>query len=88
VIATIHEEIAIGTTADTAWKGDVRRLFAPTLSDSRMEAPGARVAIFVNGMVIKERIVDCDPIHRRVACAVVESDFVHHSAPMQIIPID
>jgi Polyketide cyclase / dehydrase and lipid transport len=92
-MATIHEEIVIRTSADAAWKalsavGDVRNIFAPVLSDSHAEAPDVRVAVFANGMVVKERMVDCDPVRRRVAYAVIESDFVHHSASMQIIAID
>jgi Polyketide cyclase / dehydrase and lipid transport len=92
-MATIHAEIVIRSAADAAWTvlsavGDVRHVFAPVLSGSHMEAPGRRVVTFANGMVIKERIVDCDPVRRRIAYAVVESDFIHHSASMQIVPID
>ena len=92
-MATIHEEVVIRTPADAAWTAlsavaDVRHIFAPVLSGSHMEAPGMRVVTFANGMVIKERIVDCDPVRRRVAYAVVDGDFVHHSASMQILPID
>jgi hypothetical protein len=36
-------------------------------------------------MAVKERIVSVDPARMRVAYAVIESGFVHHSASMQVI---
>jgi hypothetical protein len=44
-----------------------------------------RVATFANGMVVKERIVSVEPERMRIAYGVIESQFVHHSASMQVV---
>jgi hypothetical protein len=50
-----------------------------------LEGEDVRVATFANGQVIKERIVSVEPQRRRVAYGVIESQFVHHSASMQVV---
>jgi hypothetical protein len=37
-------------------------------------------------MVVKERIVSVEPQRMRIAYAVIESQFLHHSASMQVVP--
>ena len=36
-------------------------------------------------MVVKERIVSVEPERMRIAYSVIESQFVHHSASMQVV---
>jgi hypothetical protein len=37
-------------------------------------------------MVVKERIVSVEPQRMRIAYSVIESQFAHHSASMQVVP--
>ena len=59
--------------------------FAGVLKDCRLEREDLRVATFANGMVVKERIVSVEPERMRIAYGVIESQFVHHSASMQVV---
>ncbi len=88
-MASIIKEIELDVGADVAWAmlrevGEAERAFTPVLTDSRLDG-GVRTVTFANGMVVKEQIVDIDEGHRRVAYAVVEGQFSHHSASMQVI---
>jgi hypothetical protein len=49
---------------------------------------GIRTVTFANGLVVQERIVTVDEPRRRVAYSVLGEMFEHHSASMQILPVD
>ena len=90
-MATVHIETSIRAPAQKVWQalaatGDAHLAFAGVLTDCRLEREDLRVATFANGQVIKERIISVDPQRMRVAYGVIESQFVHHSASMQVIP--
>ena len=53
------------------------------LTDCRMDGPDARIAIFGNGMVAKELIIDHDKAHR-VSWSATGGRLTHHNASMQI----
>jgi hypothetical protein len=92
-VASIHHELTVNVSADKAWAalrqvGLAHKLFAPVLSDGRLEGD-VRTVTFANGMVTRERIVDISEDRRRVAYSVIEgSPMTHHNASMQIVPID
>ncbi|HEY6259126.1 MAG TPA: SRPBCC family protein [Xanthobacteraceae bacterium] len=89
-MACIHYEILLDVSADKAWAalrdvGSAHRLFAGVLTDGRLDGD-IRTVTFANGLVARERIIDVDESHRRVAYAVIDNMFEHHSASMQILP--
>ena len=49
---------------------------------------GPVTVTFANGMVVRERIVDIDQQRRRLCYAVLGDMFEHHSASMQILPVN
>jgi uncharacterized protein YndB with AHSA1/START domain len=89
-MAAVHVETRIRAPAQQVWQalaaaGDAHRAFAGVLKDSRMESEDLRIATFANGMVVKERIVSVEPQRMRIAYSVIESQFAHHSASMQVV---
>jgi hypothetical protein len=89
-MASIHQDVLVNVGADRAWHalrdvGNAARLFAGVLIDSRLDGD-VRTVTFEHGRVLRERIVDVDEARRRVAYAVLDGGFAHHSASMQIVP--
>jgi hypothetical protein len=89
-MASIHLETIIEAPAEQVWAvlaaiGEAQRAFAGVLSDCRLERDDVRAVTFVNGLVVKERIVGVDPGRMRIAYAVIESGLEHHSASMQVV---
>jgi hypothetical protein len=89
-MAAVHIQIAIRAPAHQVWQalaatGDAHLAFAGVLTDCRLEREDLRVATFANGLVVKERIVSVEPQRMRIAYGVIESQFVHHSASMQVV---
>jgi len=89
-MAAVHIETPIRAPAQKVWNalaatGDAHLAFAGVLTDCRLESEELRVATFANGQVIKERIVSVEPQRMRIAYGVIESQFVHHSASMQVV---
>jgi uncharacterized protein YndB with AHSA1/START domain len=88
-VASIHLETLIQAPAERVWAalaaiGEAHKAFSGVLSGCRLESDDVRVVTFLNGMVVKERIISVDPTRMRVAYAVIESELEHHSASMQI----
>jgi hypothetical protein len=88
-MASIHLERVIPAPADQVWAtlaavGEAHRAFAGVLSGCHLDREDVRVATFVNGLVVKERIVSVEPARMRLAYAVIESQLLHHSASMQL----
>ena len=89
-MAAVHVETRIRASAQKVWQalaatGEAHKAFAGVLKDSRLESEDLRIATFENGMVVKERIVSVEPERLRIAYSVIESQFVHHSASMQVV---
>jgi hypothetical protein len=89
-MASIHHELSVQVDADRAWQalrsvGDAHTLFAPVLTDGQLSGD-TRTVRFANGMTVRERILDVDDRHRRVAYAVVDGPgMAYHHASMQIV---
>jgi hypothetical protein len=89
-MASIHQQVVVEVDSEKAWTalrdvGEAHRLFAPVLTDSRLDAD-IRTARFANGMVLRERILDVDDRRRRVAYSVMDGPgMTYHHASMQIV---
>jgi len=84
-MASISKHIPLEADADTVWTalrdvGNVHQIFAPVLTDCRLEHDDTRVVTFANGLVVHERIVDVDDDARRLAYTVLDGPFTHHHA--------
>ena len=91
-MASIWWEEPVMAPADRAWAALRRvdlahRLFAPVLADGTIEGD-IRTVTFANGLVVCERIIDINEARRRLAYSVLSDLFEHHSASMQILPVD
>jgi uncharacterized protein YndB with AHSA1/START domain len=88
-MASIHKEITVEVTPETAWRAlrrveDAHELFTPVLVDVRL-AGDTRTVRFANGMVVQERILAIDDNQRRVAYTVLDGPGIaYHHASMQI----
>jgi len=88
-MASIRKEIVVDVGAEPAWDalrrvGQPHTLFAPVLTGSDLSGD-VRTVRFANGMVVRERILDVDEAHSRVAYAVVEPEgMTYHHASMEI----
>ena len=89
-MASIHKEIALEVGPEAAWAalrnvGDAHRLFAPVLTECRLEGD-VRTVRFANGMVLHEQILDVDDARRRVAYAAVDGPgMTYHHASMRVL---
>jgi Polyketide cyclase / dehydrase and lipid transport len=88
-MASIRKEIVIDTGLEPAWSalrrvGEPHTLFAPVLTDAQIEGD-VRTVRFANGMIVRERILDVDDEHRRIAYAVLDPHGMsYHHASMQV----
>ena len=91
-MSSIWWEEMIAVPAEIGW-ASLRRvdraheLFSPVLVDGRISGD-IRTVTFANGLVVRERIVDVDEARQRICYTVLDGVFEHHSASMQIVPID
>lgn len=88
-MASIRKEIVIDVGVEPAWDA-LRRieaphaLFAPVLVGAEMQGD-VRTVRFADGTVVRERILDVDDEHRRVAYAVIDQPgMTYHHASMQL----
>ncbi len=88
-MASIRKEVVIDVGVEPAWDAlrrvaEPHTLFAPVLAGAEMHGD-VRTVRFANGMELRERILDVDDEHRRVAYAVVEPQgMTYHHASMQL----
>jgi hypothetical protein len=88
-MASIRRETTLHVNADAAWAalrepGLAQEAFAPVLSGCEIEGD-VRTVRFAAGMVARERILDVDDAHRRIAYAALDVAGVqYHHASMQI----
>jgi hypothetical protein len=91
-MATIRWEEPVAVPVERAWAA-LRRvdrahiLFSPVLVDGAMEGD-IRTVTFANGRAVRERIITVDEQRRRIAYSVLGDMFEHHSASMEILPVD
>lgn len=88
-MASITMEAVVRAPAETVWRalanvGDAHRVFAGVLTDCRSESNDTRTVTFANGLAVTERIIDVDPVRKRIAYTVVTGGFEYHGASMRI----
>lgn len=92
-MASVHKEFHVDATPDQVWEvlrdfGAVHERLAPGfVTDTRLDAD-TRTVTFADGTIVAERLVDLDPVSRRVAYTVVGGSLhpSHHHAWMQALP--
>ncbi|MFF5035316.1 SRPBCC family protein [Nocardia salmonicida] len=92
-MASVHREFLVDAAPDEVWDvlrdfGAVHQRLAPGfVTDTRLDAD-TRTVTFADGTVVAERLVDLDPVSRRVAYTVVGGSLhpSHHHAWMQAVP--
>jgi len=88
-MACIHREVLIEAPVADVWAAvrDVgavhQRLARGFVVDTRLDGD-ARIVTFVNGVVVRELIVDVDNEARRLAYAAVGGRASHHNASIQV----
>lgn len=92
-MASIHKEFVVDATPEQVWDvlrdfGAVHERLAPGfVTDTRLDAD-TRTVTFADGTIVAERLIDLDPVGRRVAYSVVGGSLhpSHHHASMQALP--
>ena len=93
-MASIHKEIEIQRSKDAVWDAirDVgaihKRLVPGFVVDCRLDADGAaRTITFVNGMTVRELIVDVDDQRHRHSWSARGGPLTHHNASVQVFAL-
>lgn len=94
-MASVHSEFVVETAPEEVWDvlsdfGAVHARLAPGfVIGTRLDAD-TRTVTFADGTIVCERLVDLDPVRRRVAYTVVGGSLhpSHHHASMQALPAE
>ncbi|MFQ6397263.1 SRPBCC family protein [Nocardia sp. KC 131] len=95
-MGSVKKEIVVEATVEDVWaiigdfdQGPIR--MAPGfVTECRLDGPGVRVATFVNGTVLRERLIALDEVQRRFVYSIVGDSVTpkHNNASMQVFPHD
>jgi hypothetical protein len=88
-MATIYKEFLVNAPPEFVWEaikdvGAVHTRLAQGFVANTVLAGDVRTVTFVNGFVVKERIVTISDQQRRLAYAAVEGRTSHHNAYLQV----
>ncbi|MET3177750.1 UNVERIFIED_ORG: carbon monoxide dehydrogenase subunit G [Variovorax guangxiensis] len=89
-MATVYKEFIVEADAAQVWDalrdfGSVHTRLAPGfLTACTIDAEGARILTFANGLVAREVLVGIDDAHRRLAYTVTGGQAAHHHATAQV----
>ena len=89
-MASIHKQLAVEVGPEEAWAalrlvGEPHKLFAPVLVDGQLDGE-TRTVRFANGMVVQERILDCNDERRRVSYSALNGPgMTYHHASMEVV---
>jgi len=89
-MATVYKEFIVEADAAHVWDalrdfGAVHTRLAPSfLTGCTIDAEGARILTFANGLVAREVLVGIDDAHRRLAYTVTGGQAAHHHATAQV----
>ncbi|CAN5190261.1 hypothetical protein BH11PSE4_BH11PSE4_08870 [soil metagenome] len=89
-MASIRKDIPLDAPADQVWDavsdfGALHtRLVPGFVTDTKLDGD-ARIVTFASGNTAREILVDCDPVRRRLAYAIVSERLTQHSASVEII---
>jgi hypothetical protein len=65
------------------WGALHERLVRGFAVDCRLEGAD-RIVTFLNGAVMRERLIDCDDDERRLAWSIVDGPYAHHNGSAQV----
>lgn len=89
-MATVYKEFIVEADAAHVWDAlrdfsAVHTRLAPGfLTGCTIDAEGARILTFANGLVAREVLVGIDDAHRRLAYTVTGGQAAHHHATAQV----
>jgi carbon monoxide dehydrogenase subunit G len=89
-MATVYKEFIVEADAAHVWDAlrdfsAVHTRLAPGfLTGCTIDAEGARILTFANGLVAREVLVGIDDAHRRLAYIVTGGQAAHHHATAQV----
>ena len=89
-MATVYKEFVVEAGAAQVWDAlrdfnAVHTRLAPGfLTACTIDAEGARILTFANGLVAREVLVGIDEAHRRLAYTVTGGNATHHHATAQV----
>jgi carbon monoxide dehydrogenase subunit G len=89
-MATVYKEFIVEADAAHVWDAlrdfsAVHTRLAPGfLTGCTIDAEGARILTFANGLVAREVLVGIDDAHRRLAYTVTGGQATHHHATAQV----
>ena len=89
-MATVYKEFIVEADAAQVWdalrdfKAVHTRLAPGFLTACTIDAEGARILTFANGLVAREVLVGIDEAHRRLAYTVTGGQARHHHATAQV----
>ena len=89
-MATVRREFRSRRSADDVWGvlkrfDRVHELAKGFVTATKMEASGARVVTFANGLEIREHLVSSDDVERRLVYAITDNPrYIHYSACAQV----
>jgi hypothetical protein len=90
-MAYIHTEILIDAepadvwSALSDWGALHERLVPGFVRDTRLDG-NARIVTFGNGVVVRELLLDCDELARRLSWTIVDGPYAHHNGVAQVFP--
>ena len=89
-MASIYKDIPLDAHPDDVWAavrdfGAVHQRLAPGFVTDCLLDGDARIVTFVSGNVVRELLVDIDDQRRRLAYAIVNERFKHHSASIEVL---
>jgi Polyketide cyclase / dehydrase and lipid transport len=88
-MASIYKDVRIDVNPDQAWDalrdfGALHeRLARGFVTDTRLEGTD-RIVTFVNGSVVRERLVSIDDEARRLVWSIVDGPYAHHNGSAQV----
>jgi Polyketide cyclase / dehydrase and lipid transport len=92
-MASIRREIVIDAPPHSVWDalrdwGALHERLAPGfVTDCQVDGTD-RVATFFNGSIVRERIVSCEDVDRRLVWSIVDGPYTHHNGAAQVLPAE
>ena len=89
-MASIRKEILIDVAPERAWDavrdvGALHTRLVPGFVVDTVLVPGARLVTFASGRVMRERIVACDDVARRLVWSIEDPWLAHHNGVLQVM---
>lgn len=90
-MASIRKQIHIDTEPAVAWAalrefGRLHERLAIGFAADTVLDGHDRIVTFVNGTVVRERLVDLDDAAARLAWSIIDGPYEHHNGVAQVLP--